>query len=140
MPIQRTLSILKPDATARNLTGVINDRFEKAGLRIIAQKRMLLTYEQAAVFYNVHKDRPFFDELCQYISSGPIVVQVLEGENAISHHRQLMGATDPSKADKGTIRGDFSKSISENTVHGSDSEETAPQEIQFFFSEIEILP
>lgn len=138
--IQKTLSILKPDAVQRNLTGAINDRFEKAGLSIIAQKRIHLSYEQAASFYAVHKDRFFFKDLCDYMSSGPVVVQVLEGEEAIAKNRDIMGATDPSKADAGTIRKDFGVSIDHNTVHGSDSQETAHEEIGFFFSQIELLP
>jgi nucleoside-diphosphate kinase len=138
MAIERTLSLLKPDATRRNLTGQINKRFEDAGLKIIAQKRLHLTYAQSALFYEVHKDRPFFDELCSVISAGAIVAQVLEGENAVLLNRNLMGATDPSQAEAGTIRADLSPSISENTVHGSDSVENAEKEIQFFFSALEI--
>jgi nucleoside-diphosphate kinase len=138
--IQKTLSILKPDALQRNLTGAINDRFERAGLSLIAQKRMHLTYDQAASFYAVHKDRGFFQELCTYMSSGPVVIQVLQGEDAVAQNRLIMGATDPLKADPGTIRKDFGVSIDHNTVHGSDSEENAHQEIGFFFSQIEVLP
>ncbi len=139
MAMQRTLSILKPDATRRNLTGAINDRFEKAGLRIIAQKRLQLSSAQAEAFYAVHKDRPFFGELCAFMVSGPVVVQVLEGENAVARNREIMGATDPSKADAGTIRKDFAESIEANSVHGSDSDENAAREIGFFFAEIELV-
>ncbi len=139
MAIQRTLSIIKPDATARNLTGKINDRFESAGLRIVAQKRIRLTREQAEGFYAVHKERPFFDSLCSFMTSGPVVVQVLEGENAIEKNREVMGATNPADAAAGTIRKDFAESIEANSVHGSDAPETAAQEIAYFFSQVEIL-
>lgn len=139
MPVERTLSILKPDATERSLTGEVISVFEKAGLRIVAQKRLHLSREEAERFYDVHRTRPFFDELCTFMSSGPIVVQVLEGENAIERNRSLMGATDPAKADEGTIRRRFARSIGENTVHGSDTPETAVQEIAFFFSGREIV-
>lgn len=139
MEKERTLSLLKPDAVKRHLTGKINQRFEDAGLSIIAQRRLTLTYAQAQHFYNVHKHRPFFDELCTIISSGPIVAQVLEGKNAIACNRALMGATDPKAADAGTIRADFALSIAENTVHGSDSKETAAQEIAFFFPGMELM-
>ncbi|MCB2082385.1 MAG: nucleoside-diphosphate kinase [Hyphomicrobiales bacterium] len=139
MAIERTLSILKPDATRRNLTGAINQRFEEKGLRIVAQKRIHLSRREAGLFYEVHKERPFFDELVEYMVSGPIVVQVLEGDNAVANNREIMGATDPSKADAGTIRKDFAVSIGENSVHGSDSLENAKREIDFFFSESEIV-
>jgi nucleoside-diphosphate kinase len=138
MPIERTLSIIKPDATRRNLTGAINDRFEKAGLRIIAQRRLRLNQETAGRFYAVHKERPFYNDLVGFMSSGPVVVQVLEGEGAIAKNRDIMGATNPANAAPGTIRKDFAESIEANSVHGSDSAETAAQEIAFFFSEMEI--
>jgi nucleoside-diphosphate kinase len=140
MAAERTLSILKPDATRRNLTGAINDRFERQGLRIIAQKRLKLTVEQAERFYAVHTDRPFYRSLVGFMSSGPVVVQVLEGPEAVARCRDIMGATDPAKADPGTIRKDFAESIEANSVHGSDSLEAAAQEIAFFFSSIEIDP
>ena len=140
MPIERTLSIIKPDATRRNLTGTINDRFEKSGLRIIAQKRLQLSIAQAERFYEVHVERPFYRSLVSFMSSGPAVVQILEGENAVALNREIMGATDPAKAAPGTIRKDFAESIEANSVHGSDSLETAAQEIAFFFSAIEIFP
>jgi nucleoside-diphosphate kinase len=140
MPIERTLSIIKPDATRRNLTGAINDRFEKSGLRIIAQKRLQLSTAQAERFYEVHVERPFYRSLVSFMSSGPAVVQILEGENAVALNREIMGATDPAKAAPGTIRKDFAESIEANSVHGSDSLETAAQEIAFFFSVIEIFP
>ena len=139
MSVQQTLSIIKPDATARNLTGAINSRFEQAGLRIVAQKRLRMTLRQAEKFYLVHRDRPFYKELCHSISSGPVVVQVLEGEDAIFKNRELMGTTNPSNAPEGTIRRDFGESIEANSVHGSDSLETAQEEITFFFSQIEIV-
>ena len=139
MAIERTLSIIKPDATRRNLTGEINARFEKGGLRIIAQKRLQLTRGQAEAFYAVHKARPFFNDLCAFMISGPVVVQVLEGEGAVARNRELMGATDPAKADAGTIRKDFAELIEANSVHGSDAPETAAQEIAFFFSGLEIV-
>ncbi len=139
MAIQRTFSIIKPDATRRNLTGAINERFEKGGLRIIAQKRLQLTRAQAEAFYGVHKERPFFNDLCNFMISGPIVAQVLEGENAVARNRELMGATNPANADAGTIRKDFAESIEANSVHGSDAPETAAQEIAFFFSGLEIV-
>lgn len=139
MAIERTLSIIKPDATRRNLTGKINARFEENGLRIVAQKRVRLTKEQAEAFYGVHRERSFFGELVSFMISGPVVVQVLEGENAVLKNREVMGATDPSKAAPGTIRKELALSIGENTVHGSDAPETAAQEIAFFFSEIEIV-
>jgi nucleoside-diphosphate kinase len=140
MAIERTLSIIKPDATRRNLTGAINDRFEKRGLRIIAQKRLQLSTAQAERFYEVHAERPFYRSLVDYMSSGPAVVQVLEGENAVAINREIMGATDPAKAAPGTIRADLAESIEANSVHGSDSPETAAKEIAFFFSAIEICP
>ena len=139
MAIQRTFSIIKPDATKRNLTGAINTKFEQAGLSIIAQKRIHITKKQAGVFYQVHKDRPFFDELCEFMSSFPIVVQVLEGEDAISKNREVMGATDPAEASPGTIRKEFALSIGENSVHGSDALETALEEIAYFFSGLELV-
>ena len=139
MAIERTLSIIKPDATRRNLTGQINARFEGAGLRIVAQKRLHLTREQAGKFYAVHAERAFYDELCEFMCSGPVVVQVLEGEGAIDLNRKIMGATNPANADQGTIRKDFAESIEANSVHGSDAPETAAFEISFFFSEIEIV-
>ncbi len=139
MAIERTLSIIKPDATRRNLTGKINARFEDAGLRIIAQKRIRLTREQAERFYAVHAERSFYDDLCAYMTSGPVVVQVLEGEDAIAKNRELMGATNPANAEPGTIRADFGESVEANSVHGSDSPETAAFEIGFFFSDIEIV-
>jgi nucleoside-diphosphate kinase len=138
MAIERTLSIIKPDATRRNLTGRINARFEEAGLRIVAQKRMRLTARQAEQFYEVHKERPFYGDLCAFMISGPVVAQVLEGEGAIARNRQVMGATDPANADAGTIRKDFAESLEANSVHGSDSPETAAREVAFFFAEIEI--
>ena len=139
MAIERTFSILKPDATARNLTGAINAMIEKSGLRIIAQKRVMITRAQAEAFYAVHRQRPFFGELIDFMISGPVVVQVLEGDNAITAYRDLMGATDPAKAAEGTIRKAFAKSISDNSVHGSDSPETAQKEIAQFFSGKEIV-
>ncbi|HZT87415.1 MAG TPA: nucleoside-diphosphate kinase [Stellaceae bacterium] len=140
MPVERTLSIIKPDATRRNLTGAINERFERAGLRIVAQKRLLLTPAQAERFYEVHKDRPFYGSLVTFMTSGPVVAQVLEGENAVARNRDIMGATDPAKAAAATIRKDFAESIEANSVHGSDSPENAAREIAFFFSELELCP
>jgi nucleoside-diphosphate kinase len=140
MAIERTLSIIKPDATQRNLTGAINDRFERRGLRIVAQKRLRLSRAQAERFYEVHAARPFYRDLVAFMSSGPVVAQVLEGENAVALNREIMGATDPANAAEGTIRKDFAKSIEANSVHGSDSLETAAHEIAFFFSAIEICP
>jgi nucleoside-diphosphate kinase len=140
MAIERTLSIIKPDATRRNLTGAINDRLEKGGLRIVAQRRIRLSQEAAERFYAVHAERPFYRDLVRFMSSGPVVVQVLEGDNAVARNREIMGATDPAKAAAGTIRKDFALSIEANSVHGSDSPETAAQEIAFFFAETEILP
>jgi nucleoside-diphosphate kinase len=139
MALERTFSIVKPDATARNLTGVINAMIEQAGLRIVAQKRVRITREQAETFYAIHRERPFFRELVEFMTSGPVVVQVLEGENAIVKHRDLMGATDPAKAAPGTIRKTHAKSITENAVHGSDAPETAVKEIAQFFSGNEIV-
>lgn len=139
MAIERTLSIIKPDATRRNLTGKINARFEEAGLRIVAQKRMRLTQEQAEGFYAVHKERPFFGELVSFMISGPVVVQVFEGENAVAKNREVMGATNPSNAAPGTIRKDFAESIEANSVHGSDSLENAKTEIDYFFKPEEIV-
>jgi len=139
MAIERTLSIIKPDATRRNLTGQINARFEAAGLRIVAQKRLLLTRAQAEKFYEVHRSRPFFDGLCEFMISGPVVVQVLEGENAVAKNREVMGATNPANAAPGTIRKDFAESIEANSVHGSDSADTATKEISFFFAELELV-
>ena len=138
MAIERTLSILKPDATRRDLTGKINAKFEEAGLRIIAQKRLSLTQAHAEAFYAAHKARPFFGGLVTFMISGPVVVQILEGENAITKNRDIMGATDPKKASPGTIRAEFAEDIEANSVHGSDSPEAAAQEIGFFFSGIEI--
>ena len=140
MAAQRTLSIIKPDATRRNLTGQINARFEAKGLRIVAQKRLQLTRAEAEAFYAVHKARPFFGDLVSFMISGPVVVQVLEGENAVTANRDIMGATDPKKAEAGTIRRDFAESIEANSVHGSDSPENAATEIAFFFAGIEIVP
>lgn len=138
MAVQRTLSIIKPDATKRNLTGAINQRFEDAGLRIVAQKRMQLTKAMAEGFYAEHSERPFFGDLVSFMISGPVVVQVLEGEDAIAKNRAIMGATNPANADEGTIRKDFAESIEANSVHGSDSETSAAREISYFFAEIEI--
>lgn len=138
MAVERTLSIVKPDATRRNLTGQIVARLEGAGLRIVAQKHLRLTRAQAEAFYAVHKQRPFFDALVAFMTSGPVVVQVLEGENAIARNREVMGATDPAKAAPGTIRKDFAESIEANSAHGSDGPETAAKEIRFFFGDLEI--
>ncbi|MBV9202779.1 MAG: nucleoside-diphosphate kinase [Alphaproteobacteria bacterium] len=140
MTTERTLSIIKPDATRRNLTGTINDRLEKGGLRIVAQKRIRLSQTQAEQFYEVHAERPFYRDLVAFMTSGPVVVQVLEGENAIALNRQIMGATNPADAASGTIRKDFAESIEANSVHGSDSPDTAAREIAYFFSAIEIHP
>ena len=139
MAIERTLSIIKPDATRRNLTGAINARFEEGGLRIIAQRRIRLSRADAEGFYAVHKERPFFGSLCEFMTSGPVVVQVLEGENAVARNREIMGATNPADAADGTIRKDFAESIEANSVHGSDSPENAATEIAFFFSEDQIV-
>jgi nucleoside-diphosphate kinase len=139
MATERTLSIIKPDATRRNLTGKIIDRFETAGLRVVAQKRLWLSQKQAEAFYAVHKARPFYNDLVKFMMSGPVVVQVLEGENAVAKNREVMGATDPSKAAAGTIRKDFAESIEANSVHGSDSAENAANEIRFFFADTEVV-
>ncbi|MBT6312198.1 MAG: nucleoside-diphosphate kinase [Alphaproteobacteria bacterium] len=139
MAKERTLSIIKPDATRRNLTGQINARFEEKGLRIVGQKRLQLTQAQAEAFYAVHSERPFFKDLCEFMISGPVVVQVLEGENAVQANRDIMGATNPANADAGTIRKDFGESIEANSAHGSDSQENAATEIAFFFSGLEIV-
>ena len=139
MATERTLSIIKPDATRRNLTGAINARLEEAGLRIVAQRRLRLTRARAEAFYEVHKERPFYGSLCDFMTSGPVVVQVLEGENAVERNREVMGATNPAAAAAGTIRADFAESLEANSVHGSDAAETAAQEIAFFFSEDEIV-
>ncbi len=139
MALERTLSIIKPDATRRDLDGAINARLEAAGLRIVAQKRLRLTLEQVQGFYAVHRERPFFDSLCAFMSSGPVVVQVLEGEDAIARNREVMGATDPAEADDGTLRKDFAESLEANSVHGSDGPETAAWEIAYFFAAIEIF-
>ncbi|MBN1684753.1 MAG: nucleoside-diphosphate kinase [Gammaproteobacteria bacterium] len=138
MTIERTLSIIKPDAVAKNVIGEIISRFEQHGLRIAAAKKIHLSKKQAQDFYAVHRSKPFYDELVEFISSGPVIVQVLEGENAIAKNREIMGATNPADAAPGTIRADFAESIGKNAVHGSDSPETAKQEIAFFFSESEI--
>ncbi len=139
MAIERTFSILKPDATARNLTGKITAMLEAAGLRVVASKRLHMTRAMAEGFYAVHKERPFFGELCSYMTSGPVVVQVLQGENAIARNREVMGATDPAKAAEGTIRKTYGEGIERNCVHGSDAPETAAQEIAYFFSQVEIV-
>ena len=139
MAVERTLSIIKPDATARNLTGAINKMFEDAGLRIVAQKRIQLTPAQAGQFYAVHAERPFYGELCEFMASAPVVVQVLEGENAVAKNREVMGATNPAEAAEGTVRKAFALSIGENSVHGSDSAENAAIEIAFFFSGLELV-
>ncbi len=139
MAVERTFSIIKPDATRRNLTGKINARFEEKGLRIVAQKRIQMSRQQAEQFYGVHKARPFFNDLCTFMTSGPVVVQVLEGENAVAKNREIMGATNPANADEGTIRKTHALSIGENSVHGSDAPETAAQEIKYWFSDTEIV-
>lgn len=140
MPVERTLSIIKPDAVAKNVIGRINSRFEQAGLKIVAARMMWLSRQQAEGFYAVHKERPFFKDLVEFMTSGPVLIQVLEGENAINKNRELMGATDPRKAEKGTIRADFAQSIDANAVHGSDSPQTAASEISYFFATDEIFP
>ncbi len=140
MAVERTLSIIKPDATRRNHTGAIIDRFEKAGLRVIASRRMRLSKDQAEAFYAVHKARPFYASLVAFMTSGPVVVQVLEGDNAVAKNRDVMGATDPAKAAPGTIRKEFAESIEANSVHGSDALETAAAETPFFFSDLDIVP
>ncbi len=139
MALERTFSIIKPDATKRNLTGAIIAKLEGAGLRIVAQKRIQLTLQQAQTFYGVHKERPFFDELCEFMISEPIVVQVLEGEDAIAKNREVMGATNPEEAAEGTIRKEYALSIGENSVHGSDGADTAKEEIAYFFSGLELV-
>ena len=139
MSIEQTLSIIKPDATKRNLTGKINSKLEDSGLKIIAQKRILLSKTQAEDFYKVHQERPFYNDLVKFMISGPVVVQVLEGENAVSKNREVMGATNPEEAEDGTIRKEFAESLEANSVHGSDSSENAKIEISFFFSQIEIV-
>ena len=139
MSVERTLSIIKPDATKRNLTGLINAKFENAGLKIIAQKRLQLTRSMAEKFYEIHKDRPFFNDLVDFMISGPVVVQVLEGDNAVKLNRDVMGATNPEDAEEGTIRKEFAESIEANSVHGSDSLENAQNEISFFFANIELI-
>ena len=138
--MQKTFSIIKPDAVAKNVIGEINSRFEKAGLRIVAQKMVQLTEAQAGGFYAEHKERPFYNDLVSFMTSGPVVLQVLEGDNAVALNRELMGATNPKEATPGTIRADFAESIDENAVHGSDSETSAAREISFFFSELDICP
>ena len=139
MAIERTLSILKPDATRRNITGKVNAYLEKAGLRIVAQRRIRLTRERAESFYAVHRDRPFYRDLCTFMTSGPVVVQVLEGEDAVVRNREVMGATNPARAEAGTIRRDFAESVEANTVHGSDSPANAAAEIAFFFDDDDIV-
>ena len=139
MSVEKTLSIIKPDATKRNLTGLINAKFENAGLRIIAQKRLQLTKSMAEKFYEIHKNRPFYNDLVNFMISGPVVVQVLEGDNAVNLNRTVMGATNPEDAKKGTIRKEFAESIEANSVHGSDSFENAQKEISFFFANIELV-
>ncbi|MFZ0488454.1 MAG: nucleoside-diphosphate kinase [Arenicellales bacterium] len=140
MSVERTLSIIKPEAVARNIIGEIYKRFEQAGLRIVAARMMHLTEDQAKHFYEVHKERPFYNDLVSYMQSGPVMVQVLEGENAIARNREIMGATNPAEAAEGTIRADFAESVEENAVHGSDGADTARTEIAFFFSDDEICP
>ena len=139
MSVEKTLSIIKPDAVKRDLTGKIIAMFEEKGLRVLAQKKIWLSKEQAGSFYDIHRDRPFFDELCEFMSSGPIVVQVLQGNSAIELNREIMGATNPDQAEAGTIRKEFALSMTENSAHGSDSPETAREEIGFFFSGLEVL-
>ncbi len=140
MAIERTFSIIKPDAVGKNVAGEIVSRFEKNGLQVIASKMLHLSKEQAQGFYAVHKERPFYNDLVEFMISGPVVVQVLEGENAISKNRELMGATNPAEADPGTIRADFANTVDENAVHGSDAPETAAEEIKYFFSDDELCP
>ena len=140
MAIERTLSIIKPDGVAKNIIGKIYSRFEKAGMQIIAAKMLQLSKEQAGEFYAVHKERPFYGELIEFMTSGPVMVQVLEGENAISKNREVMGATNPKEAAAGTIRADFAKTVDENVVHGSDGPDTAKEEIAFFFQDNEFCP
>ncbi|HET7203113.1 MAG TPA: nucleoside-diphosphate kinase [Steroidobacteraceae bacterium] len=140
MSLERTLSIVKPDGVAKNVIGDVYRRFERAGLRIVAARMMRLTQAQAEAFYGIHRERPFFKDLCKYMTSGPVMVQVLEGEGAVARNRDIMGATDPKKAAPGTIRADLADSIESNVVHGSDSLENAAREVTFFFSETEICP
>jgi nucleoside-diphosphate kinase len=140
MAVERTLSIVKPDAVAKNIIGQIYSRFEQAGLRVVAAKMAHLTQSQAEGFYAVHKERPFFKDLVKFMTSGPVMIQVLEGENAVAKNREIMGATDPKKAAPGTIRADFANNVEENAVHGSDAVETAKQEISYFFSSTELCP
>ena len=140
MAVERTLSIIKPDAVAKNVIGQINSRFEQAGLKIVAARMMWLSRQQAEGFYAVHRERPFFKDLVEFMTSGPVLIQVLEGENAVNRNRDLMGATDPRKAAKGTIRADFARSIDANAVHGSDSPQNAASEIAYFFATDEIFP
>ncbi|WP_306250186.1 nucleoside-diphosphate kinase [Parvularcula sp. IMCC14364] len=139
MALERTFSIIKPDATRRNITGKVVNKLEEGGLRVVASKRIHMSREQAEGFYAVHKERPFFGELVEFMMSGPVVVQVLEGENAIARNREIMGATNPSEAEAGTIRAEYAESIGENSVHGSDGPDTAKEEIAFFFSDDEIV-
>ncbi len=139
MAVQRTFSIVKPDATRRNITGKVIDKLETAGLKVVAQKRIHMTKDQAEGFYGVHKERPFFNDLVTFMTSGPVIVQVLEGENAVAKNREVMGATNPKDAEPGTIRAEFAESIEANSVHGSDAPETAAEEIKFFFSDDEIV-
>lgn len=139
MAVTRTFSIIKPDATRRNLTGAVTKMLEEAGLRVVASKRIQMTSEQAEGFYEVHKDRPFYGELCDFMTSGPVVVQVLEGEDAVKRNRDIMGATNPADADEGTIRKTYAENIEANSVHGSDSDENAANEIDFFFGKDEIV-
>lgn len=140
MAVERTLSIVKPDGVARNLIGDVYGRFERSGLRILAARMMHLSLAQAEAFYGIHRGRPFFKDLCSYMTSGPVMVQVLEGEDAVARHREIMGATDPKKAAPGTIRADLAESIEENVVHGSDSAENAAREMAFFFAETALCP
>jgi nucleoside-diphosphate kinase len=140
MPIERTLSIVKPDGVGRNLIGEVLNRFEKAGLKVVAARMMHLSQKEAEGFYAVHRERPFFKDLVKFMTSGPVLVQVLEGEDAIAKNREVMGATDPKKAAKGSIRADLASSIDENVVHGSDASDTAAREIAYFFREIEVCP
>ena len=140
MAVTRTFSIIKPDATRRNLTGAVTKMLEEAGLRVIASRRIHMTRDQAEGFYAVHKERPFYNDLCTFMTSGPVVVQVLEGEDAVARNREVMGATNPANADEGTIRKEFAESIEANSVHGSDAPETAANEIKFFFRDLDIVP
>jgi nucleoside-diphosphate kinase len=140
MALERTLSIVKPDGVARNLIGEVYRRFESQGLRIVAARMLRLSQPQAELFYEVHRERPFYKDLVRYMTSGPVIAQVLEGDNAVARHREIMGATDPKKAAAGTIRADLAKSIEQNVVHGSDAPDTAAREISFFFSTTEICP